>query len=126
MKKSIFVIIALVMILLIGAQASAHEELPDAMLEITVTATNGGRVYCNDENWSALSGLEMERGTVITLEAMENKGKFVYWKDEISKKIGMSREEIFRLSKIDRETFLKVVTSRGSQSFSKAQVVRQG
>ena len=87
MKKSIFVIIALVMILLIGAQASAHEELPDAMLEITVTATNGGRVYCNDENWSALSGLEMERGTVITLEAMENKGKFVYWKDEISKKI---------------------------------------
>lgn len=37
-----------------------------------------------------------------------------------------SREEIFRLSKIDRETFLKLVTSRGSQSFSKAQVVRQG
>lgn len=46
--------------------------------------------------------------------------------DEISKKLGMSREEIFRLSKIDRETFLKLVTSRGDQKFSKAQVIRRG
>lgn len=46
--------------------------------------------------------------------------------DEISKKIGMSREEIFRLSKIDRETFLKLVTSRNEQRFSKAQVIKKG
>lgn len=44
--------------------------------------------------------------------------------DEISKKLGMSREEIFRLSKIDRETFLKIITSRHEQKFSKAQVIR--
>lgn len=69
------------------------------------------------------------RGTHL-LEPMENIVKKLLDEglsvDEISKKIGMSREEIFRLSKIDRETFLKLVTSRGSQSFSKAQVVRQG
>ena len=46
--------------------------------------------------------------------------------DEISKKLGMSREEIFRLSKIDRETFLKLVTSRNEQRFSKAQVIKRG
>lgn len=69
------------------------------------------------------------RGTHL-LEPMENIVKKLLDEglsvDEISKKIGMSREEIFRLSKIDRETFLKLVTSRGSQTFSKAQIVRQG
>lgn len=67
------------------------------------------------------------RGTHL-LEPMENivktlldKGKSV---DEISKEIGMSREEIFRLSHIDREQFLKLVTSR-EQRFSKAQIFRR-
>ncbi len=66
------------------------------------------------------------RGTHL-LEPMENivkslldKGKTV---DEISKEIGMSREEIFRLSKIDRETFLKTVIKR--QTFNKAEVLRR-
>lgn len=67
------------------------------------------------------------RGTHL-LAPMENivktlldKGKSV---DEISKEIGMSREEIFRLSNIDREQFLKLVTSR-EQRFSKAQIFRR-
>lgn len=45
--------------------------------------------------------------------------------DEISKKIGMSREEIFRLSKIDRDKFLEIMTQRCSQTFNKAQVIRR-
>lgn len=45
--------------------------------------------------------------------------------DEISKEIGMSKEEIFRLSKIDREEFLKLITQRGTQRFSKAQIIRR-
>jgi len=44
--------------------------------------------------------------------------------DEISKKIGMSKEEIFRLSNIDREQFLKLVTSR-KQQFNKGQILRR-
>ncbi|MBR6719391.1 MAG: hypothetical protein IKL74_00590 [Clostridia bacterium] len=86
-KKFIFIISLLTMILVMGMASSAHEQLQDATLEITVTATNGGRVYRGDDNWSALTGLELSRGTEITLEAIENKGKFVYWKDEISNKI---------------------------------------
>ena len=86
-KRFLFIISLLVMILICGIVSAAHEELQDATLEITVTATNGGRVYSGDDNWSALTGLEMERGSVITLEARENRGKFVYWKDEISQKI---------------------------------------
>ncbi len=46
--------------------------------------------------------------------------------EEISKKLGMSREEIFRLSKIDRETFLNLITSRGEQRFSNAQILKKG
>ena len=45
--------------------------------------------------------------------------------DEISKKLGMSREEIFRLSKIDRKTFLELVTKR-QPNFSKAVIIRKG
>ena len=45
--------------------------------------------------------------------------------EEITKKIGMSKEEIFRLSKINRETFLEIVTER-QQRFSKAQILRRG
>ncbi|MDO5479481.1 MAG: hypothetical protein Q4G23_10015, partial [Clostridia bacterium] len=86
-KSLIITVVALLMIFAMTYAISAHEELADATLEITVTATNGGRVYCGDDNWSALTGLEMERGSVITLEARENRGKFAYWKDEISKKI---------------------------------------
>jgi len=65
------------------------------------------------------------RGTHL-LEPMENivkkmldEGQSV---DDISKKLGMSREEIFRLSKIDRETFLQLVTKR--QTFSNAKVIK--
>lgn len=68
------------------------------------------------------------RGTHL-LEPMEkivqkllNEGLSV---DDISKKIGMSKEEIFRLSKIDRETFLDIINQRNSQQFSKAQSVRK-
>lgn len=68
------------------------------------------------------------RGTHL-LEPMEkivqkllNEGLSV---DEISKKIGMSKEEIFRLSKIDRETFLDIINQRNSHQFSKAQSVRK-
>lgn len=42
--------------------------------------------------------------------------------DDISKKLGMSKEEIFRLSKIDRDTFLQIAAKR--QSYSNVQVVR--
>lgn len=69
------------------------------------------------------------RGTHL-LEPMENIVKKLLDEglsvDEISKKIGMSREEIFRLSKIDRETFLKLMVQRGPQKFSNAQVLRRG
>ena len=65
------------------------------------------------------------RGTHL-LEPMENivkqmldEGQTV---DEISKKLGMSNEEIFRLSKLDRDTFLELVTKR--QTFSKAKVIK--
>ena len=44
--------------------------------------------------------------------------------DEISKKLGMSREEIFRLSKIDRKTFLELVTKR-QPNLSKAVIIRK-
>lgn len=46
--------------------------------------------------------------------------------DEISRKLGMSREEIFRLSKIDRKTFLDLVTKRQPSTFSKAVTIRKG
>lgn len=42
--------------------------------------------------------------------------------DEISKKLGMTREEIFRLSKIDRESFLKIMTER-TKGYSEAKVI---
>lgn len=65
------------------------------------------------------------RGTHL-LEPMENivkqmldEGQTV---DEISRKLGMSKEEIFRLSKLDRDTFLELVTKR--QTFSKAKVIK--
>ena len=65
------------------------------------------------------------RGTHL-LEPMENivkqmldEGQTV---DEISKKLGMSKEEIFRLSKLDRDAFLELVTKR--QTFSKAKVIK--
>lgn len=41
--------------------------------------------------------------------------------DDISKKLGMSREEIFRLSKLDRDKFLEIMTARHS-SFSPAEI----
>ena len=83
--------------LIMSASVFAHEELPDELVEVTVTATNGGRVYCDGDNWSALTGLEMEMGTEITLEATEHRGKFVYWKDELSNKI-VSDNPIYTLT----------------------------
>lgn len=35
--------------------------------------------------------------------------------DDIVKKLGMSREEVFRLSKIDRKTFIKMLTDRNPE-----------
>lgn len=71
--------------------------------------------------------LNRARGTHL-LEPMENIVKQLLDEglsvEEISKKIGMSKEEIFRLSKIDREQFLKLITSR-DQRFSKAQIIRR-
>lgn len=65
------------------------------------------------------------RGTHL-LEPMENIVKQMFDEgqtvDEISKKLGMSKEEIFRLSKLDRDTFLELVTKR--QTFSKAKVIK--
>lgn len=55
------------------------------------------------------------------VKTLLEKGKSV---DEISKEIGMSKEEIFRLSKIDREAFLELVTAR-KQKFSNGQIIRQ-
>ena len=67
------------------------------------------------------------RGTHL-LEPMENIVKKLLSEglsvDEISKKIGMSREEIFRLSSLDRDQFLDLLTSR-EQRFSKAQIIRR-
>ncbi len=99
MKKMILAIMALVMMFpAIGT--SAHEEVEIKKVEVTVTATNGGRVYCDGENWSALTGLELDRGTEITLEAVENRGRFVYWKDGISGKI-VSDEPTYTFTLID-------------------------
>ena len=68
------------------------------------------------------------RGTHL-LEPMENIVKKLLDEglsvDEIAKKIGMSKEEIFRLSKIDRATFLQLVTKRG-QTFSHATIIKRG
>ena len=65
------------------------------------------------------------RGTHL-LEPMENIVKQMFDEgqtvDEISKKLGMSKEEIFRLSKLDRDTFLELVTKR--QTLSKAKVIK--
>lgn len=44
---------------------------------------------------------------------------------DISRKLGMSDEEIFRLSKLDRQTFLQMITDR-KQTFSKAVIIRKG
>ena len=50
--------------------------------------------------------------------------KYNLGRDDIAKKLGMSKEEIFRLSKIDRQSFLEMVTRR--QTFSKAVIIRKG
>ena len=100
MKKIIICMLAFLLAIPTGLLCFAMEELPEATLEITVTATNGGRVYCDGDNWSALTGMEMERGTEITLEAMEHRGKFVYWKDELTGKI-VSEEETYTFTLIN-------------------------
>ena len=67
------------------------------------------------------------RGTHL-LEPMENIVKKLIGEglsvEDISKKIGMSKEEIFRLSDLDREKFLELMASR-EQRFSKAQIIRR-
>ena len=64
------------------------------------------------------------RGTHL-LEPMENivQGlvKEGHTIEEIAKKLGMKVEEVYRLSNIDRETFLKMMVKE--QTFSKAKVV---
>lgn len=44
--------------------------------------------------------------------------------EEICKKLGMSKEEVFRLSKIDRAAFLKMITAR-NQQYSEAFVQKK-
>lgn len=44
-----------------------------------------------------------------------------YTIDEISKKLGMRVEEVYRLSNVDRDTFLRMIV--GEQKFSKARVL---
>lgn len=44
--------------------------------------------------------------------------------EEICKKLGMSKEEVFRLSKIDRASFLKMITAR-NQQYSEAFVQKK-
>lgn len=44
--------------------------------------------------------------------------------DDICKKLGMSKEEVFRLSKIDRAAFLKMITAR-NQQYSEAFVQKK-
>lgn len=67
------------------------------------------------------------RGTHL-LEPMENivkglleKGKSI---EEITKETGMPKEEVFRLSKIDRDTFLDIMARRNT--YNKAEVIRKG
>ena len=64
------------------------------------------------------------RGTHL-LEPMENIVKKLFEEgqtvDDISKKLGMSREEIFRLSKLDRDKFLEIMTKR-NPTFSPAEI----
>ena len=66
------------------------------------------------------------RGTHL-LEPMENIVKEVLEQGlsvaEIKKKVGMSEEEIYRLSKLDRDKFLQIMNGR-NQSFSNAKVMR--
>jgi ParB-like chromosome segregation protein Spo0J len=68
------------------------------------------------------------RGTHL-LEPMENIVKSLIKEGvsvaDIGKKLGMSDEEIFRLSKLDRQTFLQMITDR-KQTFSKAVIIRKG
>lgn len=68
------------------------------------------------------------RGTHL-LEPMEHivdrmikEGNTVH---DIAKKLGMSMEEVFRLSKIDREDFLKMMTD-GQQTYSKVVLEKVG
>lgn len=44
--------------------------------------------------------------------------------NDISKKLGMSEEEIYRLSKIDRDTFLKIMTKRNNK-FNNAFILKR-
>ena len=68
------------------------------------------------------------RGTHL-LEPMENIVKSLINEGvsvpDISRKLGMSDEEIFRLSKLDRQTFLQMITDR-KKTFSKAVIIRKG
>ena len=70
----------------------------------------------------------MARGTHL-LEPMENIVKKLLNEGlpvkEISKKIGMSEEEIYRLSKMDRDSFLRIMNSR-SQMYNNAMVTIRG
>ena len=83
----------------------------------------------NDKNKDMFGTVTFNRarGTHL-LEPMEKivqtllgEGKTV---NEISKQLGMSKEEIFRLSKMDRDMFLDAIIKR--QAFSNAKVTRSG
>lgn len=67
------------------------------------------------------------RGTHL-LEPMENIVKELLDQglsvQEITKKVGMSAEEVFRLSNIDRQKFLEIMAKR--QTFNKAEIIIKG
>lgn len=83
--KKIFVLIltlSLILTLVPFSAAGAHDELQSKRVSITVAAlNNGGMVYKGTSNWS-YTDREIDRGTVLTLEAKEMGGTFLYWRDD--------------------------------------------
>ena len=69
-------------------------------------------------DWHQRSGLPIKR--------FVNTSGQLYRSENLKDKLpGMSDEEIFRLSKLDRQTFLQMITDR-KQTFSKAVIIRKG
>ncbi len=84
MKKIAIWILSLSLIITLvpfGVSA-AHDELSSKRVSVSVVALhNGGKVYNGTSDWS-YTDRELNRGTVITLEAREMDGQFLYWRDD--------------------------------------------
>ncbi len=82
MKKYMALILSVILMLSSFVPAFADSELSSKTVSVSVAAlNNGGMVYRGDHNWS-YTERELARGTVITLEAREMGGVFLYWRDE--------------------------------------------